>query len=108
MTQASASSSKGSDLSQSRTRHNIIDLTRVTPERSNNDLAVVEFLSNLEHDLSCLLPALAKQDLASPRKLFALSRWGEEDLHMLFKEALPNISVTQRFILVKGLKKEGM
>ena len=103
--QASVSSHKGSNHSKSRTRHNAIDLTRDAPEKPNAKLSVSEFLSKLEHDLSCLLPALAKQDLATPQELFALTGWGEGDLHMLLKEALPSISVTQRFILVKGLKK---
>lgn len=105
MRQAPVSSRKDSNYSQSRSRHGAIDLTRGTPESPNTDLAVVDFLSNLEHDLSCLLPALARQDLASPHKLFALADWGEDDLHRLFKEALPSITVTQRFIFVKGLKK---
>lgn len=65
---------------------------------------VVKFLSSLDHDLTGVFKALEAQDLGTPEKLFAIAGWPEENLHRLFKEALPDITITQRFILVKGLK----
>ncbi|KAF9463655.1 hypothetical protein BDZ94DRAFT_1258239 [Collybia nuda] len=67
--------------------------------------AVTEFLSCLAHDIAWVQKDLEKQDLGSMDKLLAIADWPEEDLHMMFREALPDITVPQRFILVKGLKK---
>ncbi|KAF8076959.1 hypothetical protein FPV67DRAFT_440340 [Lyophyllum atratum] len=64
-----------------------------------------QFLANLEHDLSDIMDALTEQDLGTHEKLFALASWPEDELHSLFKEALPELTVAQRFMLVKGMKK---
>jgi len=64
-----------------------------------------QFLANLEHDLSGILVALNEQDLGTSEKLFALAAWPDDELHSLFKEALPQLTVAQRFMLVKGMKK---
>lgn len=67
--------------------------------------SITDFLSSLAHDLAWVREDLEKQDLGTMEKLLAVADWPEEDLHMMFKEALPGITVPQRFILVKGLKK---
>ncbi|KAF8076979.1 hypothetical protein FPV67DRAFT_1649663 [Lyophyllum atratum] len=64
-----------------------------------------QFLANLEHDISGIMDALTEQDLGTHAKLFALASWPEDELHSLFKEALPQLTVAQRFILVKGMRK---
>ncbi|KAF8055155.1 hypothetical protein FPV67DRAFT_1680714 [Lyophyllum atratum] len=63
------------------------------------------FLANLEHDMSGIMEALIGQDLGTSEKLFALAEWPEDDLHRLFKEAVPQLTVAQRFMLVRGMKK---
>ncbi|GLB44334.1 hypothetical protein LshimejAT787_1602640 [Lyophyllum shimeji] len=75
---------------------------RLLPPQSPN---LREFLATLEHDLTGMIDALVRQDLGSSEKLFALAQWPSEELHKLFKEAIPDLTVAQRFMLVRGLKK---
>ncbi|KAL1713635.1 hypothetical protein EV715DRAFT_211262 [Schizophyllum commune] len=62
------------------------------------------FLASLAHDLSGYLATLAKVNLGTLGQLAALSDWDGDELHGLLKEAVPELSVTHRFILVKGVK----
>ncbi|KAF8076990.1 hypothetical protein FPV67DRAFT_1473502 [Lyophyllum atratum] len=64
-----------------------------------------QFLASLEHNLSGIIDVLTEQDLGTSEKLFALATWPEDELHRLFKEAVPQLTVAQRFMLVKGMKK---
>lgn len=66
--------------------------------------SVFDFLLHLDHDLSGIFDTLNDQDLGTPEKLFAIASWPEETLHRLFREMLPGITITQRFVLVRGLK----
>ena len=68
---------------------------------------VLKFLSGLEHDLTVVHGSLEKERLGTADKLFAIAGWSEDELHQLFKEALPEISIPERYILIKGLKKHG-
>ncbi|KAG6908096.1 hypothetical protein DXG01_006187 [Tephrocybe rancida] len=63
-----------------------------------------DFLSSLEHDLSDLTEALEAQDIGTPEKLFAFCTWDKQDLLTLFKDALPETTVPQRHMLVRGLR----
>ncbi|RDB19893.1 hypothetical protein Hypma_013121 [Hypsizygus marmoreus] len=93
----------------SRQRPILIDLEKEASDeddvQEDFESPVVRFLSGLDHDLSSVHGALKKQDLGTTTKLFAIAGWPEEELHKMFKEALPEITIAQRFILVKGLKK---
>lgn len=64
-----------------------------------------EFLRNLDHDLSIIKGALEEQDLGTIEKLLAIAHWPDTELHGLVKEALPMLTVAQRYMLVKGMKK---
>ncbi|KAF9463657.1 hypothetical protein BDZ94DRAFT_595236 [Collybia nuda] len=98
-----------SKANYSGSRDDPIKLGFDTPEVSEEPLhPVVEFLSKLDHDISGIFDALNTQGLGTLDQLFAIASWPEETLHQLFKEALPGISVTQRFVLVKGLKKRAL
>jgi hypothetical protein len=66
---------------------------------------VKQFLANLDHDLSFVHDALKKQRLGIATKLFPLTNFPDNELHELFKEALPDITVAERYILIKGLKQ---
>ncbi|KAG5636577.1 hypothetical protein H0H81_007585 [Sphagnurus paluster] len=66
---------------------------------------VSKFLADLEHDLSDAYELLRSEGFGTRDRLFVFAKWNEKDLHALFKEALPRLTVPQRFILVKGLKK---
>ncbi|KAG5640695.1 hypothetical protein DXG03_007493, partial [Asterophora parasitica] len=48
---------------------------------------------------------LVSQDLGTIEKLLALADWPAAELHQLFQEALPRLTVPQRYILIKGMKK---
>ncbi|KAF8076977.1 hypothetical protein FPV67DRAFT_1473427 [Lyophyllum atratum] len=93
----------------SRNRAIIIDIESTPePELEENQPPIPslhQFLSSLEHDLSDIIDVLTEQDLGTHEKLFALATWPEDELHRLFKEALPQLTVAQRFMLVKGMKK---
>jgi hypothetical protein len=66
-----------------------------------------EVIASLErwHDLSFIYETLEKQHLGDKNKLLGLTKFSEPDMHNIFKEALPEITVAERYILVKGLKK---
>lgn len=66
---------------------------------------VKRFLASLDHDLTFIYKTLKKQRLGDKNKLFVLAKFSESELHNIFKEALPDITVAERYILVKGLKK---
>ncbi|KAF9463658.1 hypothetical protein BDZ94DRAFT_1321611 [Collybia nuda] len=86
-------------------KDNPIEVDSTPPEGAENmNQSIMDFLLNLDHDLSSIYHALKSQDLGTLEKLFAIAVWPEETLHQLFKEALPLTSITQRLILVKGMK----
>jgi hypothetical protein len=66
---------------------------------------VKTFLASLDHDLTFAHDALKKQRLGTANKLFPLANFPDIELHELFKEALPDIMVAERYIPIKGLKK---
>jgi hypothetical protein len=65
---------------------------------------VKRFLATLDHDLTFTHDALKKQRLGTANKLFSLGNFTDSELHELFREALPDITVAERYILIKGLK----
>ncbi|KAF9463656.1 hypothetical protein BDZ94DRAFT_1258240 [Collybia nuda] len=65
---------------------------------------ILEFLSYLDHDLSGIFNVMKNQELGTLENLFSIAHWPGETLHRLFKEALLDMSITQRFVLVRGLK----
>ncbi|KAG6845220.1 hypothetical protein H0H93_016155 [Arthromyces matolae] len=65
---------------------------------------LVNFLRNLEHDLSHLATDLDRQGIKTLAHLVAFASWSEEKLHELFQATLPYLTVPQRFILVHGVK----
>jgi hypothetical protein len=71
----------------------------------NLETPVKKFLASLDHDLTFAHDALKKQRLGTANKLFPLANFPDLELHELFKEALPDITVAERYILIKGLKK---
>ncbi|KAG6916454.1 hypothetical protein DXG01_006721 [Tephrocybe rancida] len=76
-----------------------------TPEPSLKVLPELDvFLQSLEHDLSEFRDLLEAQGLGSTEKLFAFVSWSEEQLHVMFEETFPQLTVPQRFMLVNGLK----
>jgi hypothetical protein len=70
-----------------------------------NPGTVKRFLESLDYDLSFIYHTLKKQRLGDKKRLFALAKFSDPEMHSLFKEALPEITVAERYILVKGLKK---
>ncbi|RDB19896.1 hypothetical protein Hypma_013129 [Hypsizygus marmoreus] len=76
----------------------------VSDSEAKSDDSVRELLSTLGHDLLDLYKDLQEQELKTKDDLLLFASWSEDDLHNLFKEAVPEMKVAQRFILVKGLK----
>jgi hypothetical protein len=64
-------------------------------------------LAGLDCDLSCLHEDLKCQDIRTSDKLFTLMHWPEDQLHQMFKEAIPSMMTPQCFILVAGLLEYG-
>ena len=69
------------------------------------EIPVHQFLSNLETDLRFAHAPLKQQRFGTSDKLFSIAGWPEDDLHKLFKEMLPELSIPERFIFVKGLMR---
>jgi hypothetical protein len=88
-------------------RDHILKTKPDTPEIIEDlETPVRKFLASLDHDLTFVLDTLKDQRLGTSNKLFALAKFSETELHELFREALPNITVAERFILIKGLKTQ--
>jgi hypothetical protein len=66
---------------------------------------VALFLAGLNLNLSVLHNALKHQGLGTSETLFAIAGWPEEILHQMLKEALPQITPAQWFMLVIGLQE---
>lgn len=76
-----------------------------TEKKPSTVSSIDDFLANLDHNLSAVKGALEEQDLGTTQKLLAIAHWPNAELHELFKEALPTLTVAQRYMLVKGMKK---
>ncbi|GLB34416.1 hypothetical protein LshimejAT787_0113000 [Lyophyllum shimeji] len=64
-----------------------------------------KFLASLDHDLTVIKGALEEQDLGTTEKLFAIAHWPDDELHKVLREGLPMLTVAQRYMLIKGMKK---
>ncbi|TRM57745.1 hypothetical protein BD626DRAFT_586512 [Schizophyllum amplum] len=61
------------------------------------------FLAALDHDLSPRAALLADAGLASTSVVARLREWTAEDLHAMLKQAVPQLPVVDRWVLVRGM-----
>ncbi|KAG6825187.1 hypothetical protein H0H92_004432 [Tricholoma furcatifolium] len=59
---------------------------------------------NIDYDLSELHCALEAEGMGTIEQLLSFASWEEEELHTLFKTAIPDINVAQEFTMVRRLK----
>ncbi|KAL1699480.1 hypothetical protein EV121DRAFT_216150 [Schizophyllum commune] len=67
-------------------------------------LLPLEFLANLDQDLSYLASDLTACGIVTVGDVVALRSWRTEDLHVMLREVLPRLVPVERHILVRGIK----
>ncbi|KAL1685227.1 hypothetical protein GGG16DRAFT_66709 [Schizophyllum commune] len=66
--------------------------------------ALPDFLRNLDHDLSSRAQLLAERGVATFEDVVAPRSWPAGILHEMLKNVAPELSVIERFVLVRGVK----
>ncbi|KAL1746221.1 hypothetical protein HDZ31DRAFT_62365 [Schizophyllum fasciatum] len=67
-------------------------------------LPLVDFLRNLDHDLSYRAPLLLERGLASIDDLSVLRTWPAEALRDMLRDIAPELTNVEHFVLVRGIK----
>ncbi|KAL1752014.1 hypothetical protein FB107DRAFT_220795 [Schizophyllum commune] len=63
-----------------------------------------DFLRDLDHDLSARAQLLAERGIANFEDVLALRSWPAGILHEMLKDVAPELTVVERFVLVRGVK----
>ena len=63
-----------------------------------------DFLRDLDHDLSARAQLLAERGIANFEDVLALRSWPVGILHEMLKDVAPELTVVERFVLVRGVK----
>lgn len=74
-------------------------------DREVDDISYGEaFLAALDHDMSARATLLAACGFACARDVARLRRWASEELHAMLRDAVPQLSAVERFVLVQGIR----